>query len=185
MTDQGCQGMITTVSSRVVYQNPWMTVREDQIVRADGSAGVYGVIDKPAFAVIAAYENDGFHLVEQYRYTVRARYWEFPQGAYPDRQDGQPEDVAQRELAEETGLVATTLFPLGRLYNAYGMSSQPCHAFLATGLTHGQPAREVEEQDMIQRWVSVSDFEAMIRDGAIVDTPTIATYTLARIRGQL
>lgn len=38
---------------------------------------------------------------------------------------------------------------LGRMFNAYGMSSQPCHAFLATELTHGTVAREVEEQDMI------------------------------------
>jgi len=158
---------------------PWATRRED------GTPGIYGVIDKPAFSVIAAYDNGGFHLVEQYRYTVGARYWEFPQGTFPGGQDGHPEDVARAELAEETGYTAETMLHLGQLFNAYGMSSQPCHAFLATGLTPGQANREAEEQDMIHRWVSLTEFETMIRGGTIVDTPTIATYTLARIRNLL
>jgi hypothetical protein len=45
-------------------------------------------------ATAAAYDNGGFHLVEQFRYTVVARFWEFPQGTYPDRQVADPEDVA-------------------------------------------------------------------------------------------
>jgi hypothetical protein len=65
------------LSSRVVYQNRWMTVREDRIRRPDGSADIYGVIDKPAFSIIAAYERCGLWLVEQYRYTVGGRFWEF------------------------------------------------------------------------------------------------------------
>ena len=35
-----------TLSSRVVYTNPWITVREDQVIRPDGAPGVatnYGV----------------------------------------------------------------------------------------------------------------------------------------------
>jgi hypothetical protein len=64
------------LSSRVVYQNRWMTVREDLIRRPDGSAGIYGVVDKPAFSIIAAHERGGLWLVEQYRYTVGGRFWE-------------------------------------------------------------------------------------------------------------
>jgi ADP-ribose pyrophosphatase len=69
-----------TTGSRVVYQNRWMRVREDAIERDDGSAGIYGVIEKPDFALIIPIENDSLYLVEQYRYPVAARFLEFPQG---------------------------------------------------------------------------------------------------------
>lgn len=166
------------VSSRVVYQNQWMTVREDQIVRPDGSSGIYGVVEKPAFATIAAYENGGFHLIQQYRYPTGVRSWEFPQGTFDS---GDPETVARIELAQETGIAAQSMRHLGTLYNAPGLTAQACHSFLATGLTHGQPDRDHEEQDMIHRWVGVADFEVMIRDGRTVEAVTLATYTLLRI----
>lgn len=171
---------ITTVSSRVVYRNPWMSVREDQIIRPDGSHGIYGVVDKPAFATIAAHENGGFHLVQQHRYPTGIRSWEFPQGTY-DSTD--PETVARTELAQETGITAESMRYLGTLYNAPGLTSQACHAFLATGLTHGQPNPDREEQDLTHRWFSLTDFETMIRDGRTIETVTLATYTLLRLRG--
>jgi hypothetical protein len=58
---------ITTLSTRLVYENRWMRVREDAIRRRDGSAGIYGVVEKPDFVVIAALEEDRVQLVEQYR----------------------------------------------------------------------------------------------------------------------
>jgi 8-oxo-dGTP pyrophosphatase MutT (NUDIX family) len=172
--------MIERVSSRVVYQNAWMTVREDGIVRSDGSAGIYGVIDKPPSALIVPFEDDGFWLVEQYRYTVGARYWEFPQGTLPDRADGDPVAVARHELAQETGLHAEHVTPLGRFFHAYGMSSQACNAFLATGLRHDAEAAapDPEELDLVATWFPRAEFEAMLRDGRIADLATIAAYGL-------
>ena len=62
---------IKTLGSRVVYENRWMRVREDAIRRRDGSDGIYGVVEKPDFAVIVPVEDDGrIHLVQQYRYHV-------------------------------------------------------------------------------------------------------------------
>ena len=58
---------VRTKSSREVYRNAWMTVREDEIVRDDGSTGIYGVVDKPDFALIIPQDDTGFWLVEQYR----------------------------------------------------------------------------------------------------------------------
>ena len=69
---------IRQLSTRVVYRNQRMTLREDQVERLDGSQGTYAVIDKPDFALIIPTENDGFHLVEQYRYPTGRRMWEFP-----------------------------------------------------------------------------------------------------------
>ena len=62
-----------TLSSRQVYANPWMTVREDAVRRDDGSDGIFGVIDKPTAAVVIPFDGERFHLVEQFRYPVAGR----------------------------------------------------------------------------------------------------------------
>lgn len=55
-------------SSRVIHQNPWMTVREDQTRRATGESGTYGVVEKPDFALVVPWDSERFHLIEQFRY---------------------------------------------------------------------------------------------------------------------
>lgn len=182
-TDPGAV-TIRQLSSRVVYQNPWMQLREDVIQRPDGSEGIYSYVDKPDFAIIIPIEPDGFHLIEQYRYPVSHRSWEFPQGTLPNRKDADPADLARRELAEETGLRARRIRRLGYLHPAKGMSSQACTVFVAEGLEAGQPAREHEEQDMRQRLFTRADFENMIRAGTITDAATIAAYLLYLFSGR-
>lgn len=169
---------IARVSSRVVYDNPWMTLREDVIRRPDGSKGIYAYVEKPDFALIIPIERGGFHLVEQYRYPVGHRSWEFPQGTLPNRERGDPLELARRELAEETGLRARRLYHLGNLHPAKGISSQGFAVFVAEDLEVGHPAREHEEQDMRQRWVSRTEFERMVRDGVVTDDSTLAAYLM-------
>ncbi len=70
-------------SSRVAYENQWMRVREDEFLLPDGSPGLYGVVEKADFALVIPLEDDTVHLVEQYRYPVGERQWEFPQGSWP------------------------------------------------------------------------------------------------------
>ena len=173
---------IERVSTREVYRYPWLTLREDRIRRPDGSAGVYSVIDKPDFALVIPAEPDGFHLVEQYRYPVGGRFWEFPQGTATGGAVVPPAELASAELAEETGLRAGSLEHLGHLHCAYGMSSQGYDIFLATDLTSGPTAREATEQDMRQRLVGRDEFEAMIRSGLITDDSTLAAYALLLMR---
>jgi 8-oxo-dGTP pyrophosphatase MutT (NUDIX family) len=165
-------------ASRQVYANQWMTVREDDIRRPDGSAGIYGVIDKPDYALVIAVRDDEVHLVEQFRYPLGMRRWEFPQGTAPNRADSAPADLAARELREETGLRADRLTQIGLLDVAPGMSSQRGRVFLATGLTDGHPEREVEEQDMRSAWFTRSTVEEMITNGHITDAQSIAAYGL-------
>lgn len=167
-----------STGSREVYTNSWMRVREDSIVRPDGSAGIYGVIDKPDYALVIAVDEDRLHLVEQFRYPLGLRRWEFPQGTAPDRVDADPLALAHRELREETGLRAASMTRIGQLDVAPGMSSQRGQVFLATGLTEGAPERELEEQDMRSAWFGRSKFESMIRNGEITDAQTIAAYAL-------
>lgn len=167
-----------TISSRQVYVNSWMTVREDAIRRADGSDGIYGVIDKPTAALVIPRDGDRLHLVEQYRYPVGQRRWEFPMGTAPDRTELDPAVLAARELEEETGLVAGRMELLGGLDIAPGMSSQREHVFLATELTAGLPRREHVEQDMRAAWFTTTEFEAMVHEGEIVDAQSLAAYLL-------
>ena len=164
------------MNSREVYTNPWMVVREDVVRRADGSEGIYGVIHKPAYALVIALDGDRVHLVEQYRYPIGMRRWEFPQGTAPGRAVVDPGELAARELREETGLRAAHMLELGTLDVAAGMSSQRGRAFLATGLTQGAHAREIEEQDMRTAWVPRAEFEKMIEAGEVTDAQSIAAY---------
>jgi len=70
--------VMQTLSSRIVYQNRWMTVREDTVRRADDSEGIFGVVEKPEAAMIIPVENGRVHLVQQFKYAAGARFWEFP-----------------------------------------------------------------------------------------------------------
>lgn len=167
-----------TLGSRQVYANAWMTVREDDVQRSDGSPGIYGVVDKPDYALIIPLVGDRVHLVEQYRYPVRARRWEFPQGTAPDRADADPVALAARELREETGLVAGRLRLLGMLDVAPGMSAQRGRVFLATELVDGRPEREPTEQDMRSAWFSRADLDGMVRSGELCDAQSLAAYAL-------
>ena len=179
----GCSdGVVRQVSSRTVYRNRWLSLREDEVRRPDGSAGLYSVVDKPDFALVIPAEPDGFHLVEQYRYPVGGRYWEFPQGTSSLGVVVPPGELARAELAEETGLRAERMELLGHLHCAYGMSSQGFDVFLATGLTPGPAAREATEQDMRQRRVTRAEFDELVRAGRITDDSTLAAYALLLMR---
>jgi 8-oxo-dGTP pyrophosphatase MutT (NUDIX family) len=167
---------ITTISSREVYRNDWIVLREDRIRRPDGSNGIYGVIDKPAYALVIAADGDRLRLVEQYRYPLRERRWEFPQGTAPGMADMEPGALAARELREETGLTAGTMTLLGRLDVAPGVSSQRGFVFLATDVIEGEPDREHEEQDMHSAWFTRAEVEAMILAGEVTDAQSVAAY---------
>ncbi|MEJ2868734.1 NUDIX hydrolase [Actinomycetospora sp. OC33-EN08] len=185
-----------TTSSREIYANPWMTIREDTFVRPDGGEGLYGVVDKPHYALVIALdgdaqrsgagpsERDRMMLVEQFRYPLGLRRWEFPQGTAPDRAVMDPAELAARELREETGLTARSWHPLGLLDVAPGLSSQRGRAFLATDLVAGDPDREETEADMRAAWVTRAEFEDRVRAGEITDAQSIAAYALLLLSGR-
>jgi 8-oxo-dGTP pyrophosphatase MutT (NUDIX family) len=173
---------IETLGSRVVYENRWLSLREDRIRLPDGSEGIYGVVDKPPFALVIPWDGERLHLVGQWRYTVQRFCWEFPQGALQDRPDAPIDEVARIELAEETGLRAGSLERIGEFFAAYGYSSQSFTVFLATGLTQGEASPEPEEVGLVTRTVSVAEFEEMMRSGQMPDAHSAAAYALFRDR---
>lgn len=174
---------IARTASRIVYENRWMRVREDEVRRRDGSAGIYGVIEKNDFVLVVPVHADGaLELVQQYRYPVGERLWEFPMGIWgPPGTD--PLLAAQHELAEETGLVAATLRHVGTLHQAPGTMVQSARIVLAQGLTRGPARPEIEEQDLISRPVPRAEFERMVREGEIRDAISIAAWGLLVMKG--
>ncbi len=147
------------LETRTVYDNAWMTVREDRVARSDGTTGTYGVVDKADFALTMPREQGGFWLVQQYRYPIGRRAWEFPQGSWAADASGDQAALALAELREETGV------------------------FLATHLVAGPPKREHTEQDMVHRFVTDVELATMIGTGEIVDAASVAADALFGLRG--
>ena len=123
------------------------------------------------------------HLVEQFRYPVGARRWEFPMGTAPDRAEQDPAELAARELAEETGLTAGRMERLGTIDVSPGMSSQRGHVYLASDLTAGQRrSARTPSRTCASAWFTAAEFEAMVRGGGFPDAQSLAAYALLRLR---
>lgn len=173
---------IETTGSRIVYENRWMRLREDSIRRRDGSPGLYGVVEKLDYSLVVPVDDRGFYLIEQYRYPVGARYWEFPQGTWEDNPGAGPDEVAREEMQAEIGLTARHMTYLGHIFGAYGITAQRCHVFLATDLTAGDVRREPEEQDLRVHHAGFDEFPGLVASGQIRDASTLAAYTLLLLR---
>ena len=172
---------IRRLSTREVYRNPWMSVREDEVERSNGTRGIYGVVEKHDSAIIIAIEDVHLILVEQFRYPIGERSLEFPQGSL--EQSGlDPLEIARGELREETGIQPDHLEYLGEIFIAIGYSGQKTHAFLATGLKHGPNSPDDEEHDLKVLKIGVSEFEQLIRENKIKDAQTLAAWALYKTR---
>lgn len=169
---------IRTVTSREVFSSPWIRVRDDVVEYPDGTQSTYAVVEKQNFALVVPFTGDGFWIVSQYRYPVSRRTWEFPQGAWPTGASGTADELARTELAEETGLRAGSVTPIGRLYASLGYCNQYFDVFLATDLTEGEPDREHTEADMVHEHVSEAALHEMIARGEFPDSHSVAALTL-------
>ncbi|SOE05595.1 NUDIX domain-containing protein [Rathayibacter rathayi] len=180
-------GEVRQLSTRIAYETQWLRVREDDVLWPGGVRGVYSVVERDDYALVLPREREGFWLVEQYRYPVGRRAWEFPAGGWPHGSvGGGAEALARAELREETGLRAGRLTHLGRLSEAYGFVAQSVDVFLAEEFEHGEHEREQTEQDMRQQWFADSEVAAMVRSGAIIETAAVAALALFHLeRGSL
>ncbi len=171
-----------TRATRLVYENPWIRVREDDVVRPDGSDGMYGVVElRDAVFVVALDEHDRVVLVTIDRYPFREPSIEVPAGGG----DGQePLVAARRELLEETGLEASDWIPLGTVHALNGIARAAEHVFLARGLSPAADAGETQDEEGISAVARVPFAEAlaMCGDGRIRDAETVTALALAAIR---
>ena len=141
----------TRQASRVMYDNPWIRVREDRVMRPDGRPGIYGVVEFKTWAVgIVPLTDDGDTLlVGQYRYTLDLYSWEIPEGG--GSKLATPLDSARRELREETGIAATRWTYLGEAHLSNSVSDEVGCVFLAEDLRFGEPRPEGTEQLQVRR----------------------------------
>lgn len=160
-----------TLAAHTVYRNPWLTVTEYQVIRPDGAPGIYGVVDPgDNVTIVALDDEEQIWVVEDFVYTVQARYWSLPTGAAERGEE--PLLAAQRELAEEAGLSATRWELLGTFYLSPGIATQRSYLYLARGLSLGAPQREGTEAHMTTRRMPLRDAYAASLRG---ETPSGAT----------
>ncbi len=156
-----------TVSSRQVYDNPWIAVREDRVTRPDGEPGIYGVVHYKNIAVgILPIEDGHIYLVGQHRYPLNLYSWEIPEGGCPEGES--PLEAARRELREETGLEAKHWRMLGEAYLSNSVADEYAVWFLATGLVPGDRSHEGTEAIDVRR-LSLREAQKMALSGQITD----------------
>lgn len=168
------------VSTRVVYDNPWIRVREDEVVRPDGQPGIYGVVHFKNVAVgILAFEEGMLYLIGQYRYTLERYSWEIPEGGCAEGEE--PLQAARRELEEETGLHAKRWTKLGEAYLSNSVSDELAVWFLAEELEQGVYRPEGTEKLLVKR-VSLSEALKMIESGEITDALSMLAIQQLQLR---
>ncbi|CAN5768120.1 hypothetical protein BH23PLA1_BH23PLA1_29430 [soil metagenome] len=172
-----------TLDRRLVYENPWISVHEDQVLRPDGQPGIYGVVHfkNRAIGVLPVDDEGRIWLVGQYRYTLNAYSWEIPEGGGPPEES--PEETALRELQEETGLIAKQMKFIGSVHLSNSVSDEIGFLYRATQLTPGPSSPEGTERLQV-RQVDWSEAIAMLRRGEITDSlSVIALLHEANYRG--
>jgi len=152
-------------------------LRDDVIRFPDGTEAVYTVLVNPDSAFVVPYfANGDTVLVRQWRHAWEESSWEVPAGTFNEGE--QPLDCAKRELAEETGLVASRYTSLGSVHGA-AMLTGRAHIFLAESIAEAERNPETYEQDMEVLRVAFTDaFEAAL-NGQIVHSGSVTALSRA------
>jgi ADP-ribose pyrophosphatase len=171
-----------TVSSRSVYQNPWMSLHEDIAEMPDGRTTLYGVVTfGDCVGVVPFLDDDQILLVRQYRYVQKDARWEIPTGG---QKGGEClEDAAQRELQEETGYQAERLTWISSYYTSKSICKETAHLYLGGGLSPAQCSRDETEFIEVKAF-ALAQALRMVIDCDIMDSMSvIALLRVARLRG--
>jgi 8-oxo-dGTP pyrophosphatase MutT (NUDIX family) len=163
----------TTLEEKEIYDNPWISVSEHQVLNPAGNPGIYGKVSfkNIAIGVIPLDEEDYTWLVGQHRYTLDLWSWEIPMGGGPLNVD--PLLSAQRELREETGLSAEHWERILDVHISNSITNEAGIVFAATQLTMGEPEFEDTEDIEIRR-LPFADALSMVRTGDISDVLSVA-----------
>lgn len=167
------------LSTRTVYRNPHIRVREDQVEHGTGSRGLYGVVEfNPGVGVLAVDEAHQVLLLRLFRYPVQSWGWEIVNGTAEPGES--PDAAARRELREEGGVAAADLMPLGWYHSSAGITNEACHLFLARELREVEDDPDATEQ-FERHWFPFADALDMIRNGEIRGASTIIALLESRL----
>jgi len=163
----------TTLSTKQVYQNSWIKVREDQVLNPKGGAGIYGVVSMKNKAIgIIPIDDEGYtYLIGQYRYALNEYSWEIPMGGGLIENDIL--ESAKRELKEETGFTATKWTNICRLHTSNSVTDEEGFVFLAQELKPGETAFEETEELHLKR-VPFAEAVRMALNNEITDAISVA-----------
>jgi NTP pyrophosphohydrolases including oxidative damage repair enzymes len=172
----------TTHSSRKVYSNPWITIREDQVTTPSGDAGIYGVVEtRPAIGVIPITPELDTYLVGQFRYPLKNYSWEIIEGGGEKGED--PIEGAKRELLEEAGIIAKNWTKLGEeVHLSNSHSDEQAWFFLAEDLSYSTPNPDSTELLEIKK-LPLKEAVQMAKTGEIKDAMSI--IALVRLEAYL
>lgn len=170
-----------TRSSRLVYENPWMKLREDVAELPDGSSTIYGVVVfGDCVGVLPFVDPEHVLLLRQHRYVQRESHrWEMPTGGVKEGET--PDQAAQRELAEEAGFHAGRLGRLTSYYTSKCICEETAHLYVGEDLTAAQAQPDATES--FER--RVFSFDAALRlalEGEIMDSMSVIALLLAARR---
>jgi ADP-ribose pyrophosphatase len=167
-------------STRPVYDNQWISVREDLVELPDGRTTVYGVVQcNECVGVLPFLDADTVLLVGQYRYVAGDFFWEMPTGGQHAGESAT--EAAQRELGEEAGYEAGRLVELGDFHTSKSILREVAHLYIAEEL---RPAsRPPDHTEFIERRaVPFREALAMVERGEIKDAMTIIAVLRAARR---
>ncbi len=167
------------LNRQTVYQNPWITVYEDQVQLPTGHVTPYGVVAPITnfVGIVPLLNPDTVVLVRQYRYVLGETTWEIPSGGMV--KDEKPETAAQRELREEIGYQADHFQLLSIMHSNKSIMEDRGYIFLAQGLTPSKAVPdETEEFEVIS--MSLEKALDMVKNYEITDCVSIIGLLLAR-----
>lgn len=168
-----------TVSSKIAYKTPYVTMREDKIIQPDGQPGIYSVIDDVNGAfVVAVNDRNEVYLTRQFRYPTQTWGLEVPAGAIDEGET--PLQAAKRELQEETGLTAAQWTTLGMYHPFNGHSSARSHLYLAQAITEDPDfTPPVDEAISGVIKIPLAEISALVTSGQIIDGQSAFALLLA------
>ncbi|MEM7030741.1 MAG: NUDIX hydrolase [Chloroflexota bacterium] len=173
-----------TVSSRVVYENPWTKIREDIAEMPNGKQTIYGVMQNvDAVGILPFIDDDHVIMVRQYRYVFGENHrWEMPTGAVKENEDH--EVAARRELREEIGYDADSLQFLNTFYSSKSIVQETVHVYVGHNLRQAQGTPDETEFLEVQTF-PFKDVLQMVLDSEIRDSMTVvAVLHAARLRNE-
>jgi ADP-ribose pyrophosphatase len=171
----------TARSSREIYQNKWLTLREDIAELPDGRTTIYGVCTMgQCVGVLPFVDKDSVILVRQYRYVQRENFrWEMPTGGIKPGET--PEQAAQRELGEEAGYCAGRLELVNIYYTSKSVCDETAYLYLGYDLTRHKLSEDDTEFFEIATF-SFDEVLRMVQASEIRDGMTVIAVLRAALR---